>query len=268
LSDAPIGVFDSGVGGLSVLKCVRALLPQENLIYVADSGFAPYGKRPLHEIQQRCIAISEFLISQGAKAIVVACNTATAAAIELLREQFTVPIIGMEPGLKPALSNTKSKVVAVLATDNTLTSNRFDALIKRYNTDAQVIIQPCTELVELIENGELNSAKMENTLEKIIPRLVAQNTDTIVLGCTHYPLIADQIARLCKGSAIIIDTGAAVAKEVARRIAAADSMNTNQATGTTRFWSSAVSPHALSLFKSLWPEIEGIESLQLVEVSV
>ena len=260
-SNLPIGVFDSGVGGLSVLKFIRQQLPAEDLLYVADTAYAPYGKRPLKEIQDRCITITEFLLAQGAKAIVVACNTATAAAVERLREQFHIPIIGMEPGLKPAIAHTSSKVVAILATDNTLTSQRFESLIGRYNTDTHLIIQPCTEWVELIEKGDFDSPEIEKSLNTIIPPLLEKNVDTIVLGCSHYPLILKQIEQHTQQSARAIDTGEAVAKEVKRRVTEANLCNRQDHTGTEKIWSSSGSKQTAALIHKIWPGVDGIEHL-------
>lgn len=261
-SNLPIGVFDSGVGGLSVLKFIRQQLPNEDLLYVADNAFAPYGKRPLKEIQDRCIAITEFLLEQGAKAIVVACNTATAAAVEKLRDNFDIPIIGMEPGLKPAIAHTTSKVVAILATDNTLTSQRFESLIDRYNNDTTLIIQPCTEWVELIEKGDFDSPEIEKSLSAIIPPLLEKNVDTIVLGCSHYPLIIKQIEKHTHQSARVIDTGEAVAREVKRRISEIGQCNQNHV-GTEKIWSSSTSNQTIALIQKIWTGVENIELLNI-----
>src|SRR5438094_4179182 len=158
--DAPIGIFDSGVGGLSILRHVRAQLPHEHLVYVADSGFAPYGDKPEAVVAERSLAIAHFLVAQGAKAIVVACNTATGAAVRLLRERLPeIPIVGVEPGLKPAAALTRSGTVGVLATERTLTSENFLLLRDQiaHDTGARFLLQPCRGLADQIELGELES---------------------------------------------------------------------------------------------------------------
>ena len=185
----PIGIFDSGVGGLSVLKEIQRLMPHENLIYIADSAFAPYGNKPLEFIQQRCLDLTQCLIDQDVKAIVVACNTATATAISNLRIQFTLPIIAMEPGVKPAITATKTGIVGVLATENTLSSDQFTHLLHRYAKNVKVICQPCPGLVEQIEAGELESETTRQLIKQFATPLLSAGADTIVLGCTHYPLI-------------------------------------------------------------------------------
>src|SRR5450759_1198564 len=159
LQKNPIGVFDSGVGGLSVLREIRRELPHENLLYVADSGHAPYGDKSTQLIEARSIAIVEFLVSQHAKAIVVACNTATGAAIETLRARFSVPIVAMEPAVKPAATHTKSGVIGVLATSGTLVSNYFAKLHAHFGADVNILVQACPGLVEQVEAGDLSSDK-------------------------------------------------------------------------------------------------------------
>ena len=220
-----IGIFDSGIGGLSVLKDIRQLMPNEALIYIADSRFAPYGNKPLEFIQQRSHALVQFLVEQNCKAIVVACNTATAAAIHSLRRQFEIPIIAMEPGVKPAIAATHSGVVGVLATENTLSSEQFTRLLHRYAEDVKVISQPCPGLVEQIEAGEFDSDATRQLIRQFTRPLLTAGADTIVLGCTHYPLIRPQIeaaiaALTAETNPVtrisIIETGHAVAQQLKR----------------------------------------------------
>ena len=170
---APIGVFDSGVGGLSVLKHLRALLPAEDFLYVADSGYAPYGERSPEFIRERSFYIANFLIEKGVKALVVACNTATAAAVHELRERLTIPVVAMEPGIKPAVELTKSKVVGVLATAGTLESARFFSLVNRYAGDVEIVTQPCAGLVERIEANDSNSYDTLNLFAAISIRCLS-----------------------------------------------------------------------------------------------
>jgi len=222
-SDAPIGIFDSGVGGLSVLRHVRAQLPHEHVLYFADSSFAPYGDKPEHVLTERVLAIGAFLISQGAKAIVVACNTATVAAIAALRERYpALPIVGVEPGLKPAAAATRSSIVGVLATERTLAGNKFLQLRDQIAaaTGARFLLQPCHGLADQIEFGTLDSNDTDALLRRFILPLLDAGADTLVLGCTHYPLVQASIeaviASATERRVTLIDTGEAVARHLAR----------------------------------------------------
>lgn len=186
MREAPIAVFDSGVGGLSVLAEVQRLLPHESLLYFADCGHIPYGEKSPEFIRQRCKVMAGFFREQGAKALVIACNTATVAAVADLRRDFPEwPIVGMEPAVKPAAAATRSGVVGVLATTGTLQSAKFAALLDRFATDVRVITQPCPGLVELIESGDLHSAELRALLQHYVEPLLANGCDTIILGCTH-----------------------------------------------------------------------------------
>jgi glutamate racemase len=225
--DAPIGIFDSGVGGLSVLRHVRAQLPHEHLIYFADSGFAPYGDKPEHVVTERVLAIGAFLVKRGAKAIVVACNTATVAAIAALRERYAgMPIVGVEPGLKPAAAASRSGLVGVLATERTLAGSKFLLLRDQVadSSGARFLLQPCHGLADQIEFGELESNETDALLRRFIAPLLAQGADTLVLGCTHYPLVQSSIERVIAATTdrpvTLIDTGEAVARHLARLLAA------------------------------------------------
>ena len=214
-NQAAIGVFDSGLGGISVLHEIRHLLPYESLIYIADSAHVPYGEKSAEFIVQRSIAISEFLLAQPVKAIVVACNTATAAAVTELRQRWPdVLIVGMEPAVKPAVQASKNGKIGVLATTGTLRSARFVALLERYASDVEVLTQPCPGLVELIEAGELNSPATRALLQTYVEPLLAADCDTLILGCTHYPLIKPLLRGLVSESVQLIDTGAAVARRL------------------------------------------------------
>jgi glutamate racemase len=227
-ANAPIGVFDSGVGGLSVLRHIRALLPHEHLLYFADSGFAPYGDKPEPVVAERSLAIAGFLVAQGAKALVVACNTATVAAIKLLRAHFPdMPIVGVEPGLKPGAAATRNGKVGVLATDGTLAGEKFLLLREQISqaSNAQFLLQGCTGLADQIELGELDSDATAAMLARYIVPLLDQGADTLVLGCTHYPLVQAAIERIVAGATpraiVLVDTGEAVARQLARLLAAA-----------------------------------------------
>ena len=249
---APIGVFDSGVGGLSVLGEIRALLPQESLLYVADSAHVPYGEKSPEFICERSQRIAEFLLAQGAKALVLACNTATAAAISQLRERYPqLPIIGMEPAVKPAAAATQSGVVGVLATTGTLKSAKFAALLDRFASDVRVITQPCPGLVELIEAGELNSDVTRTLLQGFVQPLLAEGCDTLILGCTHYPFIKSLLRQLLPASVSLIDTGAAVARQLQRVLAEQQLLATGPAR-PAQFWSSANCQQLQQVLPLLW----------------
>src|SRR5471032_823674 len=223
---APIGVFDSGVGGLSVLRHIRTQLPQEDLIYFADSGYAPYGDRTEQQVIDRSLAIAAYLLDQGAKAIVVACNTATVAAIKALRARYPdLPLVCVEPGLKPAAAVTRNGKVGVLATSRTLSGEKFLLLREQISaaSQAQFLLQPCVGLVELIEQCSLGQDSNDATsmmLELYIAPLLAQGVDTLVLGCTHYPFVQDAIERTVRAHTAspitLVDTGEAVARQLAR----------------------------------------------------
>ncbi|VVE39615.1 glutamate racemase [Pandoraea soli] len=218
-SNAPIGVFDSGLGGLSVLQAVRALLPQESLLYVADSRFAPYGERPDAFIEQRTLAIGRWLRERGAKALVVACNTATAHGVAALRADASWPVVGVEPGIKPAAAVSKRGVIGVLATAATLRSARFADLLARHTAQGQrFLCQPGHGLVERIEAGDVDSADVMALLERYVEPMVSQGADTLVLGCTHYPFLMPAIQRRFGTTLSLIDTGAAIARQLQRRL--------------------------------------------------
>ena len=192
----PLGIFDSGFGGLSVAKSIHNLLPREDLIYIADSAFTPYGDIKESDIIKRALLISDFLVNQKkSKAIVIACNTATAFAVNVLRDRFNIPIIGMEPAVKPALKVTLNKLVGVLATSGTSKSAKFSALLERYSGDVKFFVQPCPGLVNAIERGNFDDAELFRLLEKYLANFKKNNVDTIVLGCTHFVDTSEAVAR-------------------------------------------------------------------------
>ena len=227
-SSSPIGIFDSGVGGLSVLRHIRAQLPHEHLLYFADTACAPYGDKSELVLAERALAIAGFLVAQGAKALVVACNTATVAAIALLRAHYpAMPIVGVEPGLKPAAALTRNGKVGVMATEATLAGAKFLLLREQIslNSPAQFLLQGCPGLADQIESGALDSAATLAMLERFVLPLLAQGADTLVLGCTHYPFVQAAIAAIAAragaGELVLVDTGDAVARHLARQLAAA-----------------------------------------------
>lgn len=219
----PIGIFDSGIGGLSILRHIHALMPQENLLYFADSAYAPYGGKPEQAIVARTLAIAEFLLARDCKALVVACNTATAAAIRGLRERYpTLLVVGVEPGLKPAALATRTGIVGVLATERTLASAKFTLLHEQIEAASGVrfLLQACIGLADQIEKGELRSAHTAALVKKYVTPLVEQGADTLVLGCTHYPFVHELIETAANSSTAqpvkLIDTAEAVAKQLGR----------------------------------------------------
>jgi glutamate racemase len=217
--DAPIGVFDSGVGGLSVLLEIKKLLPYENLIYVADSGNVPYGNKSPEFIRQRSESISDFLISQGAKAIVIACNTATASSILRLRKKWPeIIFVGMEPAVKPALALTKKGVVGVLATVGTLKSAQFAALLDKFAARTKVVMQPAPGLVECVEKADLTSHETQILVKSFVDPLLKKGADVIVLGCTHYPFLREAISKAAGKEVALVDTGAAVARQLQTKL--------------------------------------------------
>lgn len=248
-----IGVFDSGVGGLSVLRHIRQLMPGERLIYVADSGHVPYGDKSKTYIEQRSLLISRFLQQQGADAIVIACNTASAAAAAALRSQFDIPVIAMEPAVKPAVAATRSGVVGVLATTGTLASARFAALLERYAGAVEIITQGCPGLVEQVEKGELDSPQTRALIERYTDPLLARGADTLILGCTHYPFLAPVIAEIVGSDIALVDTGAAVASQLQRRIQSELSARTS-ADATAKFFATGDAAHASRIMSVLWGE--------------
>lgn len=237
---APIGVFDSGVGGLSVLRHIRAQCPQEDLLYFADSAHAPYGEKSEAYVVERSLAIAEFLLSLGAKALVVACNTATVAAIKAVRARYPeLPVVGVEPGLKPAAAASHNGKVGVLATARTLQGEKFLQLREQISsaTGAEFLLQPAVGLVDQIELGDLHSPAIAAMLEHYIAPLLDQGADTLVLGCTHYPFVRDGIQRVLnehgRGDVQLVDTGDAVARQLVRLLTAANLLRpANAASGT------------------------------------
>jgi glutamate racemase len=252
VSDRAIGVFDSGVGGLSVLREIRRELPFENLLYVADSGYAPYGDRPAAFVQQRARSIVEFLVAEGASSIVVACNTATAVAVDSLRSTFTLPIVAIEPAVKPAAATTRSGVVGVLATTNTLTSAKFARLVEQYAGGAAVLTQASPGLVEQVESGELDGTRTRALVERYVDPLLEEGVDTLVLGCTHFPFLTPVIQDVAGPNVAVIDPAVAVARELRRRLATTSLLSTSTTPGWERFWTSGPIETIGPIISRLW----------------
>jgi glutamate racemase len=221
-ADAPrLGVFDSGVGGLSVLRELQAQWPQARMLYLADSGNAPYGERSDEFVVERSLRITEFLLGRGAELIVVACNTATAAAVAALRARWPgVPVVGVEPAIKPAVKASKNRRVGVMATPSTLRSDKFQRLLEAHRGDAHVHLQPCPGLAALIEQGDLAAPALLNRIAELCQPLREAQVDTVVLGCTHYPFVRGPIQAAMGPEVLLMDTGPAVARQAQRLLAA------------------------------------------------
>lgn len=261
-TNAPIGIFDSGLGGLTVFEEIRALLPHENLIYIADSAYAPYGNKSDVFIIERSLRLSHFLFqAHGIKALVVACNTATAAAVATLRQSFDIPVIGMEPGIKPAIDITNTGVIGVLATENTLKSEKFSTLLDAHHHRAHILTQPCHGLVEAIERGDLETAATKELLASYLVPLLEAGADTIVLGCTHYPLLTPIIRQVAGEHIQLVRTGGAVAKHLKSQLEITAINQTHSASGTELFYTSGEVNYIQTLATSLLQRHVHIQSL-------
>ncbi|MDP5172776.1 MAG: glutamate racemase [Bacteroidia bacterium] len=211
-----IGVFDSGLGGLSVWQEIIRILPDVPVIYAADSGRCPYGSKPKEEIIRYSREMTQLLVDQGCRLIVVACNTATAAAIRALREEFDLPFVGMEPAIKPAAEASKTGVVGILATEGTFRGQHFARAREQFASNTHLIMQVGHGLVEWVESGQLDGPEVEAGLRRYLEPMLAQGADQIVLGCTHYPFLRPVMERIVAGKAIIIDPAPAVAQQALR----------------------------------------------------
>lgn len=248
----PIGVFDSGVGGISVLRELVALMPNENYIFFGDSKNAPYGIRSLEEVQRLTIADADYLVEQGAKALVVACNTATSAAIKILREKYAgMPVIGIEPALKPAVLSRKKPRVLVLATPMTLREKKFYELMLQYEKEAEILSLPCPGLVEFVERGELEGPGLETFLRELFLRYREKQVDSVVLGCTHYPFVKKTIQKVLGGTVSVFDGGEGTARETRRRLSQANLVNPSDFPGSVMIQNSLGSPEILALSRKL-----------------
>ncbi|ODV41696.1 glutamate racemase [Cupriavidus sp. UYMMa02A] len=251
MNSAPIGVFDSGLGGLSVLREIRALLPHESLLYLADSKYAPYGEKPESFVQARTLQACEWLLAQGCKALVIACNTATGHAVELLRQTLPVPIIGVEPGLKPAAAASRSKVVGVLATANTLRSGKFARLLASLDGESRFICEAGLGLVPLIEQGDIDGPDIRGRLDNYLTPMLEAGADTLVLGCTHYPFLSDTIRDMVGDQLTLVDTGSAIARQLARKLAEHQLAAASDAAPQDRFASTKDAAHLRQMAAAL-----------------
>ena len=249
---SPIAVIDSGVGGISVLRELVRLMPNEDFRYFGDSANAPYGEKSTEAVRALTLSHATRLFSEGAKALVVACNTATGAAIAALREAFPDRVvIGIEPALKPAARSKTSPSVLVMATPLTLKQEKFEHLLAQYNEDARITVLPCHGLVELIEQGIVDGERLTAHLQKLFAPLAGVSPDAVVLGCTHYPLVRDAIQTVVGKNVPLFDGGVGTAKETRRRLEEAGLLNDTDRTGTVTFENSASSPALLTLCRDL-----------------
>ena len=257
----PIAVFDSGVGGISVLKELVKILPAENYIYFGDSKHAPYGMKTKEEVKSLTMDCAEELFARGAKALVVACNTATSAAVRALREKYPkIPIVGIEPAVKPAVGvkPTKESVecnrrprVLVLATPMTIREEKFKVLMNRYVDQGEIIPLPCPGLMDFVERGDLHSNEFRKYLEELLYEYKRDKVDAVVLGCTHYPFAKDLIGQILGEDVKIFDGGEGTAREMKRRLAEAGLLNPSEEAGWIHFENSECDKKKIELCKWL-----------------
>ena len=245
MSMQPIGIFDSGVGGTSIWKEIHALLPHEDTIYLADSLHAPYGPRGKEKIIDLSIKNTEFLLEKGCKLIVVACNTATTNAIKVLRANYNVPFIGIEPAIKPAALKTKTKAVGILATKGTLSSELFNTTSGLFANDINVIEQVGEGIVPLIESGQLYSNKLKSLLELYLEPMIEANIDYLVLGCTHYPYLIPLLIEMLPKHVKIIDSGEAVARQTKAMLIKHNLLNTISRISKHQFYTNSKNVNVL-----------------------
>ena len=251
-SAQPIGILDSGFGGLSVAKAVRQALPHEDIIYACDCGFAPWGDRTDDFINERVDAVVGFLIQSGVKAIVIACNTATAVSAVRLRARYAFPIVGIEPALLPAARVTRSRTVGVLATTKTLKSSKYRHLRERIPADITVLDRPCPGLMDCVEAGAFRTPLTIELVNRLVKPLTAAGADTLVLGCTHYPFLSPVIAEAAGPGVTLIDPAPAVARELKRRLEEARLLTSSEKPGTETFHTTGKTKAREDVLRTLW----------------
>ncbi len=254
-SNNPIGVFDSGVGGLSVLRAIREQMPEEPVIYFGDQGHVPYGPRPLQQVRDFSEGITRFLLNKGAKIIVVACNAASAAALKYLRQTFPdVSFVGMEPAVKPAAEYTETGVVGVLATPATFQGALYASVVERFASGVELLQDTCVGLVQQIEKGDLNGTVTRRILEDALRPMLAKNIDTVVLACTHYPFVIPLIQEIAGEKVRVIDPAPAVARQTKRLLEAQGLKRPAGARGDIQFFTSGDAGFVQSLLPKLLGE--------------
>lgn len=248
----PIAVFDSGMGGVSVLRALRALLPMENYLYFGDSANAPYGVRPYDEILELSRAAVAHLVGEGIKALVVGCNTVTSVAVKTLRaENPDLIIVATEPAVKPAALAKPGSTILVMATDATVHGDNFLSLVRRYGDDAKIVKCPCPGLMEFVERGETDSDELRAYLRKRFEILDGTKPDSVVLGCTHYPFVGGAIRAVLGEDVTLFDPAPGIARQAKRRLAAAGLLNPQAGEGEIRWENSSADPSMIELGKRL-----------------
>ncbi|TAM45425.1 MAG: glutamate racemase [Gammaproteobacteria bacterium] len=265
-NQSSIGVFDSGVGGVSVLKALQSALPDESFIYAADSANAPYGDKSKAFIEARTSAMASFLAQAKVKAIVVACNTATVVAVEALRANYSIPVIAMEPAIKPAVQITRSGVVGVLATERTLESPALANLCRLYGETVEIVLQPCPGLVEQVERGEAEAEVTHRLLRSYIGPLLARGADTIVLGCTHYVFLMAQIRKIVGPGITIVESSAAVARQLERRLSESRKLADGRGNSEMKFFTTGPVNQAQAVISELWGASVHVQAIEAPDV--
>ena len=252
---APLGVFDSGIGGISILIEIRKALPNENLIYFADSAHCPYGTKTVEEIRERSLRITDFLISRNAKAVVVACNTACSAGLDQVRQRNPeTPIIGVEPAVKPAHDLTRNGKIGILSTNLTLNGKKFSSLVDKFGNGVKLLTQPAPGLADLVEKGEIYSNETRELLGGYLRPLMEEGIDTLILGCTHYPFLSPVIREICGDGVKLLDTGEAVARQTGRVLQTKKLASNENFTGTVSFYTTGDPATVKDVLDKLWPE--------------
>ena len=254
--DRPVGLFDSGVGGLTILREVRRLLPGERCLYFADSRECPYGTKPVPTIQRRCETVVDFLLERDAKVIVVACNTASVAALAHLRARYRVPFVGIVPGVKPAAAMTRVGRIGVLATPTTAESEPLAQLIEQFAYGVTVMTQVCPDLVSLVEQGTIEGPEVERLIGRYLGALVDSGVDVIVLGCTHYPFLKVQIQRVCGPGVTLVDPSDAVAAQLAR-VLERENLASSGADNFTTYYTSGEVGEMEEVLRRLLGDVDG-----------
>ena len=261
--DSPIGIFDSGVGGISVLRAIREQMPEESIIYFGDQVHVPYGSRSMEQIQNFSEAITRFLLEQGTKIIVVACNTASAAALKYLRDKFPdVQFVGMEPAVKPAAEHTQTGKVGVLATPATFQGALYTSVVERFANGVELFQDTCPGLVQQIEQGNLYGEKTRQILEEALQPMLKRNIDTVVLGCTHYPFVIPLIQEIVGENVRVIDPAPAVAKQTGRLLEARGMTNKSQSKGDVKLYTSGDHESLKSLLPMLLGELGEVQRVE------
>jgi glutamate racemase len=259
----PIGIFDSGIGGISVLSAIREQMPNESVIYFGDQGHIPYGPRPMEQIRNFSGAITDFLLGKGAKIVVVACNTASAAALKYVRETFPdVPFVGMEPAVKPAAEHTHTGKVGVLATPATFQGALYASVVERFANGVELFQNTCPGLVQQVERGNLDGEETRRILEDAVLPMLEKKIDTVVLGCTHYPFVIPLIQQIVGDDVRVIDPAPAVAKQTGRLLEAKGLRNTSGSKGEVKFYTSGDPENLKSLLPMLLEETGEIRKVE------